>query len=44
MDRANSIHLNKNKLQFECQGSSFFGYRLMPDGLKVDPDLVKAIF
>ena len=39
----NNLSLIYNKMQFKSQDCKFFGHSLTPQGLKVDPDKVKAI-
>ena len=41
--RMNNFSLNPNKIQFKSTDSKFFGHRLTPEGLKPDPEKVKAI-
>ena len=41
--RMNNLSLNTNKIQFKFTGCKFFGHRLTPEGLKPDPEKVKAI-
>ena len=39
----NNLSLNPNKIQFKSTHLKFFGHRLTPEGLKLDPEKVKAI-
>ena len=41
--RMNNLSLNPDKIQFEATDCKFFGHRLTPEGLKLDPEKVKAI-
>ena len=41
--RMNNLSLNPDKIQFKSTDCKFFGYRLTPEGLKLDPEKVKAI-
>ena len=41
--RLNNLSLNSKKMQFKSTYSKFFGYRLTPDGIKVDPKKTEAI-
>ena len=41
--RMNNLSLNPNKIQFKSTDCKFFGHRLTPEGLKLDPEKVKAI-
>ena len=41
--RMNNLSLNPNKIQFQSTDCKFFGHRLTPEGLKPDPEKVKAI-
>ena len=39
----NNLSLNPDKIQFKSTDCKFFGHRLTPEGLKSDPEKVKAI-
>ena len=39
----NNLSLNLDKIQFKSTDCKFFGYRLTPEGLKSDPEKIKAI-
>ena len=39
----NNLSLNPDKIQFKFTDCKFFGHRLTPEGLKPDPEKVKAI-
>ena len=39
----NNLSLNPDKIQFKSTNGKFFGHRLTPEGLKLDPEKVKAI-
>ena len=41
--RMNNLSLNPNKIQFKATDCKFFGHRLTPEGLKLDPEKVKAM-
>ena len=41
--RMNNLSLNPDKIQFKSTDCKFFGHRLTPEGLKPDPEKVKAI-
>ena len=41
--RMNNFSLNPDKIQFKSTDCKFFGHRLTPEGLKLDPKKVKAI-
>ena len=41
--RMNNLSLNPDKIQFKATDCKFFGHRLTPEGLKPDPEKVKAI-
>ena len=41
--RMNNLSLNPDKIQFKSTDCKFFGHRLTPEGLKPDPENVKAI-
>ena len=41
--RINNLSLNPDKIQFKSTDCIFFGHRLTPEGLKPDPEKVKAI-
>ena len=41
--RMNNLSLNPDKIQFRSTDCKFFGHRLTPEGLKPDPEKVKAI-
>ena len=41
--RMNNLSLNPDKIQFKSTDCKFFGHRLTPEGLKLDPKKVKAI-
>ena len=41
--RLNNLSLNSNKMQFKSTDCKFFGHRLTPDGIKVDPKKIEAI-
>ena len=38
----NNLSLNPDKIQFKSTDCKFFGYRLTPEGLKSDPEKIKA--
>ena len=42
-ERINNLSLNPDKIQFKSTDCKFFGHRLTPEGLKPDPEKVKAI-
>ena len=39
----NNLSLNPDKIQFKSTDCKFFGHRLTPEGLKPDPEKIKAI-
>ena len=39
----NNLSFNPDKIQFKSTDCKFFGHRLTPEGLKPDPEKVKAI-
>ena len=39
----NNLSLNPDKIQFKSTDSKFFGHRLTKEGLKPDPEKIKAI-
>ena len=39
----NNLLLNPDKIQFKSTDCKFFGHRLTPEGLKLDPEKVKDI-
>ena len=41
--RLNDLSLNSKKMQFKSTDCKFFGHRLTPDGIKVDPKKIEAI-
>ena len=41
--RLNNLSLNSKKIQFKSIDCQFFGHRLTPDGIKVDPKKIEAI-
>ena len=41
--RLNNLSLNSKKMQFKPTDYNFFGHRLTPDGIKVDPKKIEAI-
>ena len=41
--RMNNISLNPDTIQFKSTSCKFFGHRLTPEGLKPDPEKIKAI-
>ena len=41
--RPNNFSLNSKKMQFKSTDCKFFGHRLTPDSIKVDPKKVEAI-
>ena len=41
--RLNNLSMNSKKMQFKSTDSKFFGHRLIPDGIKVDPMKMEAI-
>ena len=41
--RQNNLSLNSKKMQFKSTDCKFFGHRLTPDGIKVDPKKIEAI-
>ena len=41
--RLNNLSLNSKKMQFKSTDCKFFGHRLTPDGIKVDPRKIEAI-
>ena len=41
--RMNNLSLNPDKIQFKSTDCKFFRHRLTPEGLKPDPEKVKAI-
>ena len=42
--RINNLSLNPDKIQFKSTDYKFFWHRLTPEGLKPDPEKIKAIF
>ena len=42
-ERLNNLFLKSKKMQFKSTDCKFFGQRLTPDGIKVDPRKIKAI-
>ena len=40
--RLNNLSLNSKKMQFKSTDCKFFGHRLTPDGIKVDPKKTEA--
>ena len=40
--RLNKLSLNSKKMQFKSTDCKFFGHRLTPDGIKVDPKKMEA--
>ena len=40
--RLNNLSLNSKKMQFKSTDCKFFGHRLTPDGIKVDPKKIEA--
>ena len=40
--RLNNLSLNSKKMQFKSTDCKFFGHRLIPDGIKVDPKKIEA--
>ena len=41
--RMNNLSLNPDKIHFKSTDCKFFGHRLTPEGIKPDPEKVKAI-
>ena len=41
--RMNNFSLNPDKIQFKSTDCKFFGHRLTPEGLKPDPEKIRAI-
>ena len=41
--RLSNLSLNSEKMQFKSTDCKFFGHRLTPDGIKVDPKKIEAI-
>ena len=41
--KLNNLSLNSKKMQFKSTDCKFFGHRLTPDGIKVDPKKIEAI-
>ena len=41
--RLNNLSLNSKMIQFKSTDCKFFGHRLTPDGIKVDPKKIEAI-
>ena len=41
--RLNGLSLNAKKMQFKSTDCKFFGHKLTPDGIKVDPKKIEAI-
>ena len=41
--RLNNLSLNSKKMHFKSTNCKFFGHRLTPDGIKVDPKKIEAI-
>ena len=41
--RLNSLSLNAKKMQFKSTDCKFFGHKLTPDGIKVEPKKIEAI-
>ena len=41
--RMNNLSLNPDKIQFKATDCKFFGHRLTPEGITLDPEKVKAI-
>ena len=41
--RLNNLSLNSKKMQFKSTDCRFFGHRLTPDGIKVNPKKIEAI-
>ena len=41
--RLNNLSLNSKKMRFRSTDCKFFGHRLTPDGIKVDPKKIEAI-
>ena len=41
--RLNNLSLNSKKMQFKSTDCKFFGCRLIPDGIKVDPKKIEAV-
>ena len=41
--RMNNLSLNPDKIQFKSTDCKFFGHRLTPEGLKPDPEKIRAI-
>ena len=39
----NNLSLNPDKIQFKATDCKFFGHRLTPEGLKPDPEKIKAM-
>ena len=41
--RLNNLSLNSKKMQFKSTDCKFFGHKLTPDGIKMDPKKIEAI-
>ena len=41
--RLNNLSLNPKKMQYKSTDCNFFGHRLTPEGIKVDPKKIEAI-
>ena len=41
--RLNNLSLNSKKMQFKSTDCKFFGHRLAPDGIRLDPKKIEAI-
>ena len=41
--RLNNLFLNSKKMHFKSADCKFFGHRLTPDGMKVDPKKIEAL-
>ena len=41
--RMNNLSLNPDKIQFKSTDCKFFGHRLTPEGLRLDPEKIKVI-
>ena len=41
--RLNNLSLNSKKMQFKSTDCKFFGHRLTPDGIRVEPKKTEAI-
>ena len=39
----NNLSVNPDKIQFKSTDCKFFRYKLTPEGLKLDPEKIKAI-